>query len=66
LQDKFGPEGFESLEGIDSGFWQQNLGESGWGIDLNVHPRDLRNLPSLIKEILSLKDELLSPYLAAG
>lgn len=37
-----------------------------WGIDLNIHPRDLRNLNELIEEMLALKDEMLSPYLASA
>ena len=36
-----------------------------WGIDLNIHPKDLDRLDGLLAEVKALKKQILTPYLAS-
>lgn len=34
-----------------------------WGIDLNIHPKDVQRVGGLLGEVIQLKKEMLAPYL---
>lgn len=34
-----------------------------WGLDMNVHPRDLEKLGSMIRNLMNLRTQMLGPYL---
>lgn len=36
-----------------------------WGLDMNIHPRDLEQLGSMVRQLMSLRSQMLGPYMEA-
>lgn len=34
-----------------------------WGLDMNIHPRDLEQLGSMVRSLMSLRSQMLGPYM---